>query len=165
MTLARARVLAAAGVALAAMGGCGAEPKQAPASPATGGDALKAEVKEAEPTTVEEAQARLERAKALLGGIVPGLSSATSTAGGTSVTAPTLPPSGTRETETQNGAGKAGADEGGRRASCVTPCSAIASMRRAVDAICRLAGADDARCTDARKTLGDSEAKVSPCGC
>ena len=158
-----------AGVVLAALGGCAAESK-APASPATGGAAPKAEVLEAEPATIEEAQARLERARALLGGVVPGLSAPSTGAGTTSTTAaPTLPPAGTRETESTRGtlqsAGKAGADEDQRRSRCATPCNAIASIRRAVEAICRMAGADDARCTDARKTLADSEAKVSPCGC
>jgi hypothetical protein len=38
-------------------------------------------------------------------------------------------------------------------------------MRRAVDAICRMAGAQDARCLDARKILKDDEARVAPCGC
>jgi hypothetical protein len=41
----------------------------------------------------------------------------------------------------------------------------MSSMRRAVEAICRMAGDADARCTDARKTLKDSEAKVAGCGC
>jgi len=49
--------------------------------------------------------------------------------------------------------------------ACATPCHAIASMRRAVDAICRMAGAQDARCVAARKTLSDDEARVAPCGC
>jgi hypothetical protein len=38
-------------------------------------------------------------------------------------------------------------------------------MRRAVDAICRIGGAQDARCVAARKILSDDEARVAPCGC
>ncbi len=49
--------------------------------------------------------------------------------------------------------------------ACVTPCKAIASMRRSVDALCRLAGETDARCIDARGTLERSEQKVARCGC
>jgi hypothetical protein len=48
---------------------------------------------------------------------------------------------------------------------CVTPCKAIASMRRSVDALCRLAGDGDARCIDARGTLARSEQRVARCGC
>jgi len=52
-----------------------------------------------------------------------------------------------------------------RTDACALPCHAITSMRRAVDAICRMAGEKDARCVAARKTLSDDEARVAPCGC
>jgi hypothetical protein len=153
-----------AGLVLAALGGCAAEPKMAPASPASGGDSLGNEALEGEPASIEEAQARLERARAMLGGVLSGPSAPWTGAGTTSSATPTLPPV-TRSTESAQEAGKAGEDDQARRTRCATPCNAIASMRRAVEAICRMAGAGDARCTDARKTLGDSEAKVAPCGC
>jgi hypothetical protein len=48
---------------------------------------------------------------------------------------------------------------------CEGACRAIASMRRAVDALCRLAGDTDDRCTDARATLSRCETRVAKCGC
>jgi hypothetical protein len=41
----------------------------------------------------------------------------------------------------------------------------MSSMRRAVDAICRLAGESEQRCIDARATLKTSETRVAGCGC
>jgi hypothetical protein len=161
---ARAGAWLGAGFLLVALGGCAAESKQAPASPATGGEAAKTEVLEGEPATIEEAQARIERARAMLGGVLAGAGTPSNGAGTTSTVTPSLPPAVSHDAESRSAPGKAGADDG-RRAQCATPCNAIASMRRAVEAICRMAGTDDARCTDARKTLGDSEAKVAPCGC
>jgi hypothetical protein len=38
-------------------------------------------------------------------------------------------------------------------------------MRRAVTAICRIAGDTDARCEGAKQTLVDSESRVKTCGC
>lgn len=48
---------------------------------------------------------------------------------------------------------------------CASPCRAIASMRRAVTALCRMTGADDHRCVDAKHTLTDSEKRLSSCSC
>ncbi len=51
---------------------------------------------------------------------------------------------------------------------CVSPCIALASMRRAVAALCRMTGDGDARCLDARRTLAASENRVSQtsrCSC
>jgi hypothetical protein len=48
--------------------------------------------------------------------------------------------------------------------ACRRVCSAIGSMRRSVDAICRWSD-DAARCETARKTLSKSERRVSDAGC
>lgn len=48
-------------------------------------------------------------------------------------------------------------------AGCRRVCSAIASMRRSVDAICRLG--DEGRCKNARGTLDRNERRVSDSGC
>ncbi len=48
---------------------------------------------------------------------------------------------------------------------CASPCRALASMRRAVEALCELTGAADERCTNAKKTLDESRAKVGHCSC
>lgn len=49
--------------------------------------------------------------------------------------------------------------------ACRRVCVAIASMRRSVDAVCRLAGGDDDRCSRARSTLDRSEGRVRDAGC
>jgi hypothetical protein len=38
-------------------------------------------------------------------------------------------------------------------------------MRRAVAALCRMTGEEDARCEDAKKTLNESESRVARCHC
>ncbi|WP_394825228.1 hypothetical protein [Pendulispora albinea] len=67
-------------------------------------------------------------------------------------------PSGSKSSESYH-ANKSAPDP------CSTPCRALTSMRRAVEAICRLAGNADARCTDAQKTLAASEQRVASCRC
>jgi hypothetical protein len=49
--------------------------------------------------------------------------------------------------------------------ACTTPCRALASMRRAVGALCELTGEADARCTEAKKTLAESSSRVGACTC
>ena len=48
---------------------------------------------------------------------------------------------------------------------CVTACKAIASMRRAAQAVCRLAGDDTERCKKAQTLLDESEKRVAACQC
>jgi hypothetical protein len=60
--------------------------------------------------------------------------------------------------------------EGDRRelqqpSPCENACRALASMKRAADAICRLAGSGDARCTDAQRKVESSVSRVAVCGC
>lgn len=125
---------------LAACGGA-AEPR-APGRTA-------AEPPEPEPTTVEEAQSDINKARAELLSPPPPAAPADA--------APTTPSAGA--------ANKASEESKTESASCQSPCRAIASMRRAVTALCRMTGADDNRCLDAKKTLADSEMKIRPCGC
>lgn len=49
--------------------------------------------------------------------------------------------------------------------ACGDVCDALASMRRASDAICDLAGRDDPRCTQARDKLAGNESRVEARGC
>ncbi len=49
--------------------------------------------------------------------------------------------------------------------SCERVCKALASMRRAADAVCRLAGETDSRCARARSLVKENEARVSACAC
>ncbi len=50
-------------------------------------------------------------------------------------------------------------------AVCGRVCDALASMRRAADAICELAGEDDDRCGRARDKLESNTTRVSASGC
>jgi hypothetical protein len=117
---------------------------------------------EVEPATVEEAQQQIARAQSRL----PGGSSktadrpASTESSPPSKPAPAPPPPAepldTRpDAHTKNGAGD----------TCSSPCRALASMRRAVTALCRMTGDTDSRCVDARRTLTDSEGRVTPCTC
>jgi hypothetical protein len=109
-----------------------------------------------EPATIEEAQDDIARAKAELGGAEP------SDAKRFAPAPPPPPP------PTQPGAGGSSprVDSTPSADSCQSPCRAIASMRRAVGALCRMTGDDDTRCSDAKKTLADSEAKINAsCAC
>ena len=48
---------------------------------------------------------------------------------------------------------------------CQTACRALASMQRAAESVCRLAGESDARCDGAKKRVESARARVSHCGC
>ena len=125
---------------LAACGGAAA-----PSSPAR-----PAEPPGPEPTTVEEAQSDIDKARAEL--LAP----------------PAAPPPAADAAPTTPSAGaanKASEESKTESSSCQSPCRAIASMRRAVTALCRMTGDEDNRCLDAKKTLADSETKIRPCGC
>lgn len=123
-----------------------------------------------EPKSVDEAQADIDRWSAQLG-IAPTTQApaSTGTAGArpepsppapTGADRPVAPQSSPPTTSVSDGAGATSAPS-----ECVTPCRAIASMRRSVASLCRLAGEDDARCIAARKTLDEGERRVARCGC
>jgi hypothetical protein len=157
---------------LASIAACGgAAPQVGVASPP--------ELREDEPTTVEEAQARITRARDVLAS-----SSASREARATEAakpgnlghadsdaTRPSAAPPGSpskapsadasEPSTSSQKAGRSLADDG----RCASPCRALASMRRAVTALCRMTGDGDARCLDAKRTLLDSEGRVSPCSC
>lgn len=94
----------------------------------------------AEPRTVEEAQRQIDRAVADLDG-----ASKESKPG----KAPASEP---------NGGAKA--DDAGKN-----PCNALASMRRAVEALCRLTGETNNKCVEARKTLATNATKTATFKC
>jgi hypothetical protein len=144
------RFAVAAVVTLVAVVACGGAAKESQ-SPASVSPAKNEAGSENEPTTIEEAQAQLERARAQLQAPAGASTAATQSVVPTAPTATTDSAAGGAPQPPSN--------------PCATACQAIASMRRAVDAICRMAGQDDSRCTGAKKTLGDSETKVASCGC
>jgi hypothetical protein len=48
---------------------------------------------------------------------------------------------------------------------CAEACKAFASLQRAADAVCRLAGDDTRRCKKARETVEENERRIATCGC
>lgn len=63
-------------------------------------------------------------------------------------------------------AGRASAESTtSQQSRCATACKAFASLRRAADAVCRLAGKDDARCHHARDLVDENSRRVAQCGC
>ncbi len=48
---------------------------------------------------------------------------------------------------------------------CDGACKALSSMKRAADAVCRLAGDSDQRCKKARTLVEESEGRVATCKC
>jgi hypothetical protein len=48
---------------------------------------------------------------------------------------------------------------------CENACRAFASLRRAADAVCRIAGETDGRCVKARVLVKENETRVAACGC
>jgi hypothetical protein len=49
--------------------------------------------------------------------------------------------------------------------ACGTRCRALASMKRAVEALCRMTGDGDTRCIDAKRTLAESTTRLAFCTC
>lgn len=118
-------------------------------------DALRSEKKDAAPTPT---------------GAAP--TTPTTPTGGVAQPAPPqaqpIPPSATRATERAPHAEDVGKASDGDEESgtpCELACRALASMKRAADAVCRLAGEADPRCTDARRRVSESETRVAACSC
>ena len=146
---------------LVACGGAASE--SAPKAPSSSPSSVDAPA--GEPQTIEEAQAELERARVALSGAASG------GAAGMSTTAPTSTPSGgaaqspTRPAQPQSAAPAPQGAGASAASTCDQVCRAITSMRRAKDAICRLAGPADARCADAQKKVADGETNAISCSC
>jgi hypothetical protein len=120
------------------------------------------------PQTVEDAQEQIARARAELGAPAPDTGASADSAAKrepSSTTPGTTPAPSPPPPPPARPAGKVEEPPSRNADVCQSPCRAIASMRRAVSALCRMTGTDDARCTDAKKTLAESETKLAPCGC
>ncbi len=141
-------VSGAAALVLGACGGAAEAPAKSPAA-TTPAD-------EREPASIAEAQDRIERARAELSGDVAADAVKKSEADKDTRPAAEAPQSSSAVRE-ERAAGAADA--------CASSCRALSSMRRAVSALCRMTGDEDARCSDARKTLGESESRVARCHC
>jgi len=140
-------VLTAAAIASAACGGAGPAPSKAPAQETH--DRAPDDYALSEPRTIEEAQNQIAQAREML--------SAETNA--------------TREMEASPRAeppppqGAAPSARREREDSCGSPCRALASMKRAVEALCRMTGDADDRCVDAKRTLDESTGRVASCKC
>lgn len=137
-------VLATVASLVAACGG--AEP--APRSPDRETSVAPSDREEPEPRTVEEALDQIARAEDSLTATKKSEPSSEST-------------SVAREPPQPGGAARAEASFD----ACGGPCRALASMKRAVDALCRMTGDADTRCVDARRTLADNTSRVASCKC
>lgn len=116
---------------------------------------------EGDPATVEEAQQQIARAQARLTGLnrnadVPAATDSSAPAKAAPAPPPEPSPDARPGARTKSGIGEG---------TCSSPCRALASMRRAVTALCRMTGDTDARCLDAKRTLTDNEGRIVPCTC
>jgi hypothetical protein len=115
---------------------------------------------------LEVALAEFERAKAELegalrqssnaasGGAAPGSAPAPARA------RPSSPPRAEAEAPKDRAEKKAASET-----SCQLACRAFASLERAADSVCRLAGPSDDRCTRAREIVTANTPRVASCGC
>lgn len=154
-------VVLAGSVVLAACGG--AAESSAPAKAPAGAGAPADSAPEPEPKTIAEAQDQIDRLRA-------DLSTDLKKSEADKDTARTAPGSGasTSSTASKPATSPAVREEAAKAEShdrCASSCRAITSMRRAVTALCRMTGDEDSRCSDARKTLSESESRVAQCHC
>lgn len=147
-------IVSALVTAVVAVAGCGGAAGEAGAPAAKSPDAVRT----SEPGSIEEAQAEIAAAQAQLGG--SGGSSRFAPAPGAAPAAGASKPPATAPAPPSADTARPSAED-----RCGSPCRALASMRRAVTALCRMTGNEDARCTDAKRTLVDSEGRVAPCSC
>lgn len=162
-------LVAISSITFAACGGgdAAAPPKSPDAKPATTSPRHDKDEDLGEPQSVEEAQRQIASLRVSLDssgrsalesesrpekpGLQPGPDSAPTTPS-------TRRPSDPKPTDSK-------ATSSGSEDMCVSPCRALASMKRAVDALCRMTGDADTRCVDAKKTLAESTTRVSTCKC
>lgn len=158
---------------LVALAGCGGAAPGA-ASPATAAPEAKApDAPSGDPSTVEQAQDQIAAAKAELAAAGGHASAADTSSRSTqeppSATGTSTPPAAgvarPSATPPKKASAPPPAEAPTGTTSCGSPCRAIASMRRAVTALCRMTGADDTRCVDAKRTLTESQTRIAPCSC
>jgi hypothetical protein len=176
-------IIAVSGLGLG-IAACGGDAAPAPKSPDTkpGMMSPKSDKDEevGEPQTVEEAQKQIANLRASIDSRKSALDleSGKKTSEKPPESSATTPPANTRrppatdpaKPTTPGGGGTAPRDDSKATSSgsedlCVSPCRALASMKRAVDALCRMTGDADTRCVDAKKTLTDSTTRVATCKC
>jgi hypothetical protein len=152
-------VISSIALAMVALVGCGGAAAEAGAPAAKSPEAVGTR----EPGSIDEAQAQIAAAQAQLGGGA-GMGSSESTSSVPGAT-PSPSPAAPRSPSTSPAPPAADAARSITENRCGSPCRALASMRRAVAALCRMTGNEDTRCSDAKRTLVESEGRVAPCSC
>ena len=150
------RLLPLAPILLVACGGA-AEPPRSP--PSTGPD--RDGVTDRAPATIEEAQDQIAEAQQRLAGGDDESKAADAMPAAEAPAPPPPPP----KSSSSGASAPAKTKENAPVDACVSPCRAFASMRRAVEALCRMTGDTDDRCVKARRTLDTSNGRVSACRC
>jgi hypothetical protein len=145
---------------IAACGGAEIAPKSAPAA----SPAKVSKDQPAEPTTIEEAQDQIARARASL---ESPSASARDEAKKTERSEPQKGASPSSSRSPQGGGASSSREEkpSTEADTCGNPCRALASMKRAVESLCRMTGDGDNRCVDAKRTLSESTTRVASCKC
>lgn len=185
MTGRSARLNLAKGLAFlalaSALGSAACGGVDAPAAKSPAGESPRTKDEDvAEPRTIEEAEEQIARSRAQLempGDGAPSAESSKADSRQTTIespraSAPPSPPQSGAAAPTQPPsprpqAGGAGPVRREERAEnrCADSCRALASMERAVSALCRMTGDSDDRCVNARRTLGESTHRISTCRC
>jgi hypothetical protein len=156
-------------MSLALAAGCAMSPKPESAAPGLPGSTVQSapspvalDQAEAEPQTLAEAEALLERAKADLDRLALN-EPAPPAAGAAAATTPSPAPPARHERADKADDAPAPAAKG--QDTCETACRAFSSLTRASDAVCRLDTAGGKRCERARQVREDASQRVASCGC
>ncbi len=163
-------------LALGLLAGCGGEltaPKSS-AEPAPGAPATTTaeEAGEAEPATLADAEALLEKARLRLDRLALN-EPAPAAAGAAAPSAPraqSLPSPAADEAQRADKSSSASAEAAPPAPAkevntCDTACKAFSSLTRASDAVCRLDTDGGRRCERARQIREDASHRVASCGC
>jgi hypothetical protein len=160
-----------------AIGGCGAPQRETLQS------RLASDIMEREPGTLKEAETEFARTKTALGldltptvpsdSHQPGFSANGDPSQGIEIPPTPAQPSAPVALAPTSSGGNAGSKGESLRADadaervqqCITPCRALRSMRQAVNAICRMTGASDSRCSSARVVLLQAVERTRNCAC
>jgi hypothetical protein len=146
------------------------EAAPAPGLPSSNGMSAKDDA-EAEPATLADAEALLERARADLDRLAlnePG--AARGATGGapapaSAPPAPAAPRAEAKRADKATSADEAAAPPAKEVNPCETACKAFSSLIRASDAVCRLDSDGGKRCERARQLREDAAQRVASCGC
>jgi hypothetical protein len=151
------------------VGACGGTLAESP-PPATPTSAqAPAEEAEREPTTLADAEALLEQARADLDRLALNEPGAPPAAAGAAAPSAAPAPASSRD-EASRADKSASAEQASpppakQANACETACKALSSLTRASDAVCRLDSDGGKRCERARQIREDASQRVASCGC